>query len=246
MTKLFLHVGYAKCGSTSLQAALSSAPGILFPTSGNHGGEHLAFALHVRGIDDWTRQFFDQTWVDLENARLMEEIHTATNPVVLSSERLAASTPKEIERIAEILSSFEVHVIMVKRDIGSYLNSTWRHAVFFHDYGESYNAFVDGLKNFTFGEAEEKFRAFFPVHGFSMDAPNYVEEIGALLGTKLSVSRLNIGVPMAFAELLQKTHALLGSEEFKKRFGAETKRSMLDVWSGAERRHIQPMNVSLW
>lgn len=246
MRRIFLHVGFAKCGSTSLQAALSSSFGILFPTSGRHHGEHLAFALRIRGIDDWTGQFIDQSWVDTENVRLMQEIHADTCTVVLSSERLAASTPQEIERITGVLSGFEVHIVIVKRDIESYLRSTWRHAVFFHDFGENYEAFVDQFKDFTFGEVEDKFRAVFPVHSFNMDAQNYAEEIGALLGCKLKISRQNVGVPMAFAELLQKTHVLLGSEEFKKRFDAETKRSMLDVWNGAAKTQIQPLDVDLF
>lgn len=246
MRKLFLHVGFAKCGSTSLQAALSRAPGILCPTSGNHRGEHLAYALRIRGIDEWTRQYFDQPWVDRESVCLMEEIETGTGTVVLSSERLAGCTSEEIERIAADLSNFEVHVVIVKREIESYLSSTWRYGVFRHDFGESYESFVGRLKNFTFERIEKKFSAFFQTHWFSMDSPNYVEEIGALLGTKLEISRLNVGVPMAFAELLQKTHELLGSEEFKKRFDEKTKLSMLAVWNGDARTQIEPPDVQLF
>jgi hypothetical protein len=246
MRKLFLHVGFAKCGSTSLQAALSRAPGILFPTSGNHGGEHLAFALRIRGIDEWTRQYFDQPWVDRESVRLMEEIEAGTGTVVLSSERLAGCAPEEIERIAAGLSNFEVHVVIVRREIKSYVSSTWRYAVFHHDFGESYEIFADRLRNFTFDQIENKFSAFFQTHWFSMDSPNYVEEIGALLGTKLDISRLNVGVPMAFAELLQKTHALMGSKEFKKRFDKKTKRFMLAAWNGNAKTQIEPPDVPLF
>jgi hypothetical protein len=246
MRKLFLHVGLAKCGSTSLQAALSSATGILFPRAGNHGGEHLAFALHIRGIDAWTHQYFDETWVETETTRLMDEIHSGSGTVVLSSERLAACSPEEIARIAAILAGFDVHVIIVGRDVTSYLNSTWRHAVFFHDYGESYETFVNLRKDLSFAEVDEAFGAVFPVHRFRMDAPDYIEKISALLGTNLDISRLNVGVPMAFAELLQKIHALLGSEEFKKRFNAETKEAMLAVWNGEATTQIAAMDTILF
>jgi hypothetical protein len=238
MRKLFLHVGFAKCGTTSLQTALSAAPGILFPTSGNHGGEHLAFALHIRGIDEYTSQYFDASWVDREYACLIEELHSGNDTVVLSSERLAACTQGEVERIAAALSHFEVHVLIVRREIESYINSIWRHAVFYHAFGESFEIFSHRFKNFTFDQNEKVFTAFFPVHWFSMDAPNYAEEVGALLGTSLDISRLNMGIPMLFAELLQKTHALLGSEEFKKRFDAEVKVTMLAVWNGEGHRCI--------
>ena len=244
--QLFLHVGIAKCGSTSLQAALSSTTGVLYPTSGRHGGEHLAFALRIRGVDNWTSQFFDQSWVDTENTRLMQEIQAGTGVLVMSSERLAASTREEIERIADVLSGFEVRIIIVKRDLDSYIKSTWRHSVFFHDLAEGYEAFVDRFKDFTFDEIEDRFRAIFPLHCFNLDAPNYGEEIGALLGTKLNIPIQNVGVPMALAELLQKTHALLGTEEFKKRFDAETKQSMLDVWNGTTKRLIQALDAVLF
>ena len=246
MKKIFLHVGFAKCGSTSLQAALSRAPGILFPTSGNHGGEHLAFILGIRGIDDWTRQYFNESWVERENIRLMTEIHEGIGTIVLSSERLAASTPLEIERIGRVLAGFEVHIVIVKRDIQKYLNSTWRHAVFFHDFGESYDSFVSRFENFSFGDIESKFSQFFQVHCFNMDSPQYLDDIGGLLGTKLDIEHLNVGVPMDFAKLLQKTHSLLGSRDFKERFSFETKQSMLAMWNGEGIREMDSLDVDLF
>lgn len=246
MRKLFLHVGYAKCGSTSLQEALSAAPNIVFPKSGNHGGEHLAFALTIRGIDDWTRQYVDAAWVECKQAGMIAEIEATTETVVLSSERLAAMSSEEIERLADMFGDFEVHIVFIRRDIQRYISSTWRHAVFRHDYGESYEAFVNHFKNFTFGDAETKFRRYFPVHSLDMEDPNYVEKIEQLLGTKVTISHSNVGVPMEFAKLLQMTHVLLGSEEFKKRFDSKTKRLMLDVWNGRATTEIESIDASLF
>lgn len=246
MRKLFLHVGFAKCGSTSLQSALSAAPNIVYPKSGNHGGEHLAFALAIRGIDDWTRQFFDESWVESGQADLMVEIGSSTENVILSSERLAAMTEAEIERVSEMFSDFEIHVVIVRREIQRYLSSTWRHAVFRHDYGECYEAFLNHFKSFTFGDVEKKFSSHFPVHVFDMEACDYAEEIGELLGTTVEIPRANVGVPMDLASLLQKTHALLGTEEFKKRFDTKTKQSMLDVYNGHATAEIEPINAPLF
>ncbi|MEI6798129.1 MAG: hypothetical protein WCO04_02790 [Pseudomonadota bacterium] len=245
MRKLFLHVGCAKCGSTSLQAGLSRAPTIHFSTCGNHGGEHLAFALRIRGVDEWTRQYFDESWVEREFPRLMKDIHASNETVVLSSERLAGCSLHEIERIAEVLSGFDVQIVMVQRDINRYLRSTWRHAVYFHDYGESYEAFVKSKEDFSFCQIEEKFRQFFPVHRFNIDTSNFGEEIGTLFGCKLDIERLNVGVPHAFAELLQTTHALLGSEEFKKRFDRQTKQSMLAVCKGEATAKISEADLKI-
>lgn len=246
MRKLFLHVGFAKCGSTSLQAALSEAPGIVFPKSGNHGGEHLALALKLRGIDDWTRQYFDESWVEQGMAGLMAEIGSSTETVVLSSERLAAMTEAEIAAVKAMFPDFDIQVIVVRRDVQRFLSSTWRHAVFHHDFGEAYEAFLEQFKTFNFGDASTKFGQHFPVHGFDMEAPDYAASLGALIGTTIEIPRANVGVPLEFAKLLQRTHALLGSEEFKKRFDTKTKKSMLAVWTGRATIVIEPMDALLF
>lgn len=246
MRKLFLHVGFAKCGSTSLQAALANATGILCPKSGNHGGEHLALALELRGVDNWTRKFFDETWVAAGMAGIWEEIAASDLPVVLSSERLAAMTVPEIERAVEMFRDFDVEIILIRRDIQRYLSSTWRHAVYRHDFGDSYEAFLERFKNFSFGDAKSKFAPYFPVHTFDMEDADYVPSLEALIGTKLELPKSNVGVPFEFASLLQKTHALMGSKAFKQRFDAPTKQKMLQVWSGNASVEIEPMQAPLF
>lgn len=246
MRKLFLHVGFAKCGSTSLQAAMSQAPEIVFPQSGNHGGEHLALALTLRGLDDWTRQYFDEDWVTSGQAGLLEEIQNSSGTVMLSSERLAAMSETEIEDVRAMFPDFEIHVILVRRDLTRYHSSTWRHAVFRHDYAEPYETFLEHRKNFTFGEAEAKFRAFFPVHVFNMDAPDYAEQLGGLTGTVVAFTHANIGVPMELAKLLSDTHRLLGSTEFKKCFDSAAKNHMLEVWSGQASVTLDHMDAPLF
>lgn len=246
MRKLFLHVGFAKCGSTSLQAALADAPCIVFPKSGNHGGEHLALALTLRGIDDWTRQYFDEAWVEQGMVGLMAEIAASTQTVVLSSERLAAMNETEIAALKAMFPDFDIHVIVVRRDAQRYLSSTWRHAVFHHDFGETYEAFLERFKAFNFGDAETKFGRHFTVHGFDMEAPDYAASLGAEIGTTIEIPRTNVGVPLEFAELLQNTHALLGTEEFKKRFDTKTKKAMLAVWNNRTSVDIEPITAPLF
>lgn len=246
MRKLFLHVGFAKCGSTSLQTALMKAPNIVFPKCGNHGGEHLAFALAIRGIDDWTRQYFDDEWIQLGLAGQMEEIRSSQDTVVLSSERLAAMSEAEIVKVSEMFPDFDIQVIIVKRDVQRYLSSTWRHAVYHHDYCETYETFLERFKDFSFGNAEEKFSSFFPVHCLDVEAPDFPQSIGNLLKTTVEFSHTNVGVSLEFANILQKTHALLGSVEFKKRFDAATKELMLDVWRGQSTVEIEPLDAILF
>ena len=246
MRKLYLHVGLPKCGSTSLQKGLMNAPNILFPNSGNHGGEHLAFALTIRGLDSWTRQFFDEAWVEREQSNLYGELNKTQAPVVISSERLAAMTNAEIEKVSELFPGFEIHIIICRRDYKSYMSSIWRHAVFRHDYGENYETLLEHLKNFNFDDVETKFQIFFPTHTFTIEDDNYAESIGALIGTKIELPRVNVGVPFELAKLLQQTHILLGSEEFKKKFDQKTKNQMLAVWNKHSNVTIEPMTAPLF
>jgi hypothetical protein len=246
MRKLFLHIGFAKCGSTSLQAAMSEAAGIVFPKSGNHGGEHLSLALTLRGIDDWTRQYFDESWVDHGMAGTMAEIKSSTETVVLSSERLAAMTEDQIAAVKAMFPDFDIQVILIRRDVQRYLSSTWRHAVFRHDLGENYEVFLERFKTFDFGDVGTKFSKRFPVHSFDMEAPDYATSLGALIGTTVEIPRANVGVPLELAQLLQRTHVLLGTEEFKKRFDRDTKEAMLAVWTGHATARIEPIDAKLF
>lgn len=246
MRKIFLHVGFPKCGSTSLQAALADAPNILFPKSGNHGGEHLALALTLRGLDDWTAQFFNADWVRQNQEQLMDEVRASESTVVLSSERLAAMKHSEIEDFKALFPNFDIHVIVVRREVTKYLSSTWRHAVYRHDYGETYETFLIGFREFSFGNVEDKFKQHFTVHDFDMTAPDYTSRLGALIGTTIEIPKANVGVPLEFAKLLQTTHALLGTREFQKRFDAKTKKEMLEVWSGRATVTIDPMTAPLF
>ena len=206
----------------------------------------MALALTLRGIDDWTRQFFDEPWVEKAQESMMNEINSSSGPVVLSSERLAAMTPDQIILFKTLFAEFDIHVILVWRDVDSYLSSTWRHAVYRHDFAETYEDFLDRFENFSFGSAQTKFKQHFDVHDFNIDAADYASSLGELIGTTLEIPRANVGIPLEFAKLLQTTHALLGSEEFKKRFDSATKKNMLAVWNGQSVVEIEPMAAPLF
>ncbi len=246
MRKLFLHVGFAKCGSTSLQHALTKAPGIFYPKSGNNAGEHLSLPLFIRGVDEWTRQFFDEAWVAENHKALMEEIASSTGDVALSSERLAAMTLDEISCLPLLFPKFEIHILFVKRSVEKYLKSTWRHAGTRHDVAEDYDTFFERTKNFSLGDAQKKFSPLFPVHTFDMDSPDYSQNIGKLLSTTIELPQSNVGVPFQFAQFLQKTHVLLGSRRFKEIYDPQTKREMLAVELGQATMEIDKFNVNLF
>ncbi len=218
----------------------------LLPKAGTHGGEHLALALALRGVDDWTRRYFDETWVSREMSKLAQEIESTSETLVLSSERLAALPATEFGRLRDTFPNCEIHIIIVFRDLQRYLSSTWRHAVFRHDYGEEFLVFLERFKNFSFGDAELKFAKEFPVHAFNMDVPDYEASVGSLVGTTIRITHENVGVPMEYAQLLQKVHSLLGTREFQKRFDPATKKRMLEVWNGTVSVEIDPISAPLF
>ena len=121
-----------------------------------------------------------------------------------------------------------------------FLSSLWRHAVFEHDYGETFESFPEKFTNFRFGDVAVKFSRHFPVHEFDMDAPDYVKSLETLIQTELEIPHANIGVPLDFAKLLQRNHSLLGTEKFQIRFDYETKVHMLEVWKGNTSVEIKP------
>lgn len=246
MRKLFLHVGFAKCGSTSLQEALSQAPGILYPKAGRHGAEHLSLPLKMRGIDDWTRQFFDDAWVEVQHRAMMEEISSTSLNVAISSERLAALTPAQITILPELFPNFDIRIILVRRSREKYLNSTWRHAVFFHDYGHTYEAFLEKMCGFDFGNTEEKFNKVFATHIYDLDSAGFPDDLAELMETKLDFPTSNVGVPFDLAKLLQETHALLGSQSFKKVYDMRTKKTMLAVKNGEKTVKVEPISAPLF
>jgi hypothetical protein len=230
--KLFVHVGYAKCASTSLQEALRDGTGILYPRAGRLSpqAEHLSLPLHLKGIDDYTRQWVSNEWVQTQHAALMQEISESDKPVVVSSERLASLQPDQITRMAQLFEPYDTRVVVLYRDRETYLDSTWRHAVYNHDYAVDYASFQKFSAEFQFGEILPLFEKHFPVSVFNIEEIGFDRQIMELTGATFSLGRVNAGVPFEFAEILQRQHVALGSKTFKAIFTTDVKATMLASW----------------
>jgi hypothetical protein len=245
--KLFVHVGYAKCASTSLQEALRDGSGILYPRAGGlfPQAEHLSLPLYLKGIDDYTRQWVSEEWVEKQHAALMQEIAESDKPVVLSSERLSSLQPDQITRMAELFKSYETRIVILYRDWGKYLNSTWRYVVYNHDYPVDYASFQLST-DFQFGDCIPLFEKHFPVSTFNIENVGFDREIMELTGANFSLGRVNTGVPFEFAEILQRQHVALGSKNFKAIFTPEVKAAMLASWQSQTRPEIDPYTDPLF
>jgi hypothetical protein len=244
--KIHVHVGFPKCGSTSLQQAMNSADGVCYPQSGTHALEHLCLPLHLKGVDRWTAQWFSEQWVETELQKLMDEIHASSTDVFLSSERLVSLSPDEVTGLAALLNGFDVSVLVVIRKRERFLDSLWRHAVFRHDYHVSWEDFLEKMKGFSFGDCERRFAGTFPVRVFNMDQPEYAQDLSTFLGTTVSIPHANTGVPSALAELLQRNHALLGTEQFRRSFPPQVKDAMRRALAGETAPEFNAFDVPLF
>lgn len=246
--KIFLHVGFPKCGSTSLQQAMAKAIGVVYPKSGCKppDAEHISLPLHLKGIDRWTSQFVSANWVATQHALMLEEVAAADLPVVISSERLAALNPAQIERLKQIFAGHEIEILIVHRDRMKYLDSTWRHAVFRHDYAGSWDDFLAHMKSFSFESIVPAFEQHFPVHMLNLDQADFTARMNALTGAELEFGAANVGVPRRLAELLQEQHARLGTRVFREIFTVGTKNKMLYMMTNPDKVVLAPFDVPLF
>jgi hypothetical protein len=246
--KLFVHVGYAKCASTSLQEALRDGTGILYPRAGrlSSQAEHLSLPLHLKGIDDYTRQWVSDEWVQMQHAALMQEISESDKSVVVSSERLAGLQPDQIARMAQLFELYDTRIVILHRDREKFLNSTWRHVVYKHDYAVDYASFQELTADFQFGQIVPLFEKHFPVSMFNIEEVGFDRQIMELTGATFSLGRVNAGVPFEFAEILQQQHVALGSKTFKAIFTTDVKATMLASWQSQTRPAIDPYTDPLF
>ena len=221
---IFIHIGYPKCGSTSLQEAFAVNNQIFYPRAGILAGfEHLALALKLKGVDAWTSQFVSNNWVE-EQQRLLEiSLRASDKTKVLSSERLASLNPSQISDLRQMFPDEDVQIVIVVRDLENYISSTWRHAVFYHDYHVPYQQFRVRMAKFNFESIVPAFSKYFPVHIFNMDEENYSNNLEKLIGAPLTLPKSNVGIPKDLACALQEAHATFGSPLFKRLFTRQVK-----------------------
>ena len=131
MTDVHLHVGLAKTGTTTIQAALEAnadrlaAAGILFP-----GGTHRAQRLAA--YDLLSQRVRGEARGEAAGAlgRLLAEVAAHDGPsVVVSEEELSLARPREVRRLARGLAGHRVFVVVGVRDIARTVVSAWQQTV---------------------------------------------------------------------------------------------------------------------
>lgn len=245
--KLLLHVGYAKSGSTSLQSALLTAENVYYPKSGRLAdNEHLSLALKLKGVDDWTSQYVDQDWVEREHASMLQEIAGVNRPIALSSERLMDLTADQKRLCKAIFSGFDIEVVALTRSKENWLKSTWRHAVYWHDFAVPWEAFADANRDFDMAVAPNAFRSLFQVHEVCIEQENWIEQLECIYGTKLDIAQENLGIAFSAANFLQKLHVELGTKKYREYFTTERKKDFASLFQVEEDPTVETFDVPLF
>lgn len=131
MADVFLHVGLAKTGTTTIQGALEAhvaqlaAAGVLFP-----GGTHRAQRLAAYDLLGQRVRGDDRDVVPGSFRRLIDEISGYDGSrVVVSEEELSLARPRHVRRIARRLDGHRIFVLIGARDLARTLVSAWQQSV---------------------------------------------------------------------------------------------------------------------
>jgi hypothetical protein len=125
MTRVVLHVGAPKSGTTYLQRALWALRSELLEqgvTCPGEGGRDMFLAsIEVREVfDRWgfSREELSGTW-----SRLCAEARGYDGTTVMSHELLAAASEEQARAALSELDGLEVHLLLTERDLGRQIRS---------------------------------------------------------------------------------------------------------------------------
>ncbi len=131
MADVFLHIGLAKTGTTTIQAALDArvdplaAAGVLFA-----GGSHRAQRLAAYDLLGQRVEGDDRDVVAGAFGRVADEIAAFTGRrVVVSEEELSHARPRHVRRLTRRLGPHRVFVVITVRDLARTLVSSWQQSV---------------------------------------------------------------------------------------------------------------------
>jgi hypothetical protein len=165
VTRVFLHIGAPKTGTTYLQQVMFknrqalAGDGVLYP--------YQAVEESFRSAHD----FCGTTWAGQDDSRFRGEWARIANRVaawdgpiaIISSEFLAGAAPSRIQRNLALLGAAEVHVVFSARDLARQLVSDWQEQVK-HKHTVTLERFVDDLVELGLDAPEPFGRMFWGLH----------------------------------------------------------------------------------
>jgi hypothetical protein len=134
LPRLFLHVGFHKTGTTSLQDALNRnrkellSQGLVYPKTRKFRAQHeFAWSAGQRG---WGWKQFGGSQAGPGPARRMFSlIRSSKQDVVISSEFLSELTPDKIQRLVSSIGDKDLRVIITVRPVAKILPSAYQQEV---------------------------------------------------------------------------------------------------------------------
>ena len=130
-SRVVLHVGLPKSGTTFLQRSLAANAealgdrGVLYPQTDDDA--MFRAALDVRG----NHKAWGRRRQDVEGAwdHLAARAHAHVGTTVISHEVLGAAAPRQVDRAMSMLKGLDVHVVVTARDPARQLVSEWQEGV---------------------------------------------------------------------------------------------------------------------
>jgi hypothetical protein len=141
-SKVYLHIGVAKTGTTYLQRVLYThrdalrGAGLLYP--GTAPGDHYIASLDVRGMDD---PKFDHLAAAGMWDQIADEMRRFDGNSVISHETFARCSRIEIKRMLASLADADVRVVLTVRDLGRQIPAVWQETLK-NKAGNSYEEFL--------------------------------------------------------------------------------------------------------
>jgi hypothetical protein len=134
LAKLFLHVGFHKTGTTSLQDALNRnraellTQGLIYPKTRRFRAQHeFAWSAGQRG---WGWKQFGGSQAGPGPARRMFRlIRSSKQDVIISSEFLSELTPPKIQKLVSSIGDKDLRVIFTVRPVAKILPSAYQQEV---------------------------------------------------------------------------------------------------------------------
>ena len=131
MSRLYLHVGLPKSGTTFLQGLMANNRtklkdrGYIYPFIRRETMFHAA--VELRGQHErWglAAEQIDGTW-----QAVLERIRSFDGVGIVSHELLAAATPEQVARVARDTADLELHVVVTARDLSKQATALWQEEV---------------------------------------------------------------------------------------------------------------------
>src|SRR5215470_15034035 len=209
LSKVFLHIGEPKTGTTFLQQVMwrnraeLSAQGIVLP--GHHAQDHYRASQDLRGMQkkesdpagSWSGEW------DI----LAQQAQQAPAAAVISHELFSACDAEQAGRAVRSLHPAEVHVVLTVRDMATLLPAEWQETVK-HRNGKDWEGWLEDVIDRESTAPDRRQFWFWRVHD-TLAIGALWEQWAALIGADpesvdLSRARQNASLGMAEIEFLRR------------------------------------------